>query len=113
MNRLTFLDSSCPGLLAKLDEGRPVIGMFALSPSPEFIEVLAYVGFDFVVVDQMFTSVDWRVLHHIVRAVRGSGMAVIARVENDPSNGGADLGAAARGGGGWGGGWDGVGGSGS
>jgi 4-hydroxy-2-oxoheptanedioate aldolase len=96
MNRSTFLDSSGPNLLAKLDEGRTVFGVFALSPSPEFIEVLAYVGFDFVIVDQMFTGVDWRELQHIVRAVRGSGMAVIARVENDPWNGGDDLGVAAR-----------------
>ena len=58
--------------------------------SPELIEVLAYAGFDFVFVDQMQTGVDWGGLANMVRAARGSEMAVIARVENDPWFGGDD-----------------------
>jgi 2-keto-3-deoxy-L-rhamnonate aldolase RhmA len=73
-----------------------VIGTLHMSYSPELVEILAYVGFDFVFVDQMFTSIAWTELANMVRAAQGSEMAVFARVENDPWHSGDDPGIASR-----------------
>lgn len=91
-----FLDGKAHLLLEKLDRGEPVLGTMMLSTNPEMVEILAYVGFDYIFVDQMFTGVDWNVLANMVRAARGSNLAVFARVENDPWYGGEDVSVAAR-----------------
>lgn len=71
-------------LLDKLNAGEPVIGTLTMSYSVEMVEILAYVGFDFLYVDQMFTTIGWKELADMVRAAQGSDMAVFARIENDP-----------------------------
>lgn len=83
-------------LTDKLDAGEPVIGTLMLSYSVEMIEILAHVGFDFVYIDQMFTTIDWRELSDLIRAAQGTDMCVFARVENDPWLGGDDPGVPAR-----------------
>lgn len=50
--------------------GEAVIGTLHMSYSPELVEILAYVGFDFVFVDQMFTSIGWTELTNMVRLRR-------------------------------------------
>lgn len=91
-----FLESKAPALIAKMDRGELVVGALMMSNSPDVVEIMAYVGFDYVIVDQMFTTVDWDGLGRMVRAARGSDLAVIARVENDPWYGGDDPGTSAR-----------------
>ncbi len=94
--RNSFMESKARVLLNKLDAGKPVFGVTMLSPSPELVEILAYVGMDFVIVDQMFTPIDWHELRQMVRAARGSDLVVLGRVENNPWYGGDDLGVTAR-----------------
>ena len=60
------------------------------------VEILGYVGFDFLYADQMFTSIGWSELANLVRAAQGSRMAVLARVENDPWHSADDPGVASR-----------------
>lgn len=91
-----FLEGKSARLLEKMDRGEAVIGALMMSNSPDYIEIMAYVGFDYVIVDQMFTTVDWDDLGGMVRAARGSDLAVIARIANDPWFGGEDPGASAR-----------------
>ena len=83
-------------LLDKMNAGEPVIGTLTMSYSVEMVEILAYVGFDFLYVDQMFTTIGWKELADMVRAAQGSDMAVFARVENDPWYSGDDPGIASR-----------------
>lgn len=83
-------------LVAKMTAGEPVLGMLSMSYSPELVEILGYVGFDFIYADQMFTSIGWTELANMVRAADGSDMAVFARVENDPWHGADDPGVASR-----------------
>jgi 2-keto-3-deoxy-L-rhamnonate aldolase RhmA len=83
-------------LTDKMDAGQAVIGILNMSYSPELVEILAYVGFDFVFVDQMFTSIGWNELANMVRAAQGSDMAVFSRVENDPWHSDDDPGLSAR-----------------
>lgn len=93
---MSFLDSKAAILTAKLDKNQPILGVIMASLNQELAELLAYVGFDYVIVDQMFTSTGWKELSEIVRSVRGSDMGIIARVENDPWYGGDDPGTSAR-----------------
>jgi 2-keto-3-deoxy-L-rhamnonate aldolase RhmA len=83
-------------LLDKMNAGEPVIGTLTMSYSVEMVEILAYVGFDFLYVDQMFTPIGWKELADMVRAAQGSDMAVFARIENDPWYSGDDPGIASR-----------------
>jgi 2-keto-3-deoxy-L-rhamnonate aldolase RhmA len=83
-------------LLDKMNAGEPVIGTLTMSYSVEMVEILAHVGFDFLYVDQMFTTIGWKELADMVRAAQGSDMAVFARVENDPWYSGDDPGIASR-----------------
>ena len=83
-------------LTDKMDAGAPALGILNMSYSPEIVEILAYVGFDFVYADQMFTSIGWTELASMVRAAQGSEMAVFARVENDPWHSADDPGIASR-----------------
>lgn len=71
-------------LLAKMDRGETTLGVLVVSPSIELVEILAYVGFDYIFVDQMFGRVDWKDLGEMALAGENLGMAVIGRVENDP-----------------------------
>lgn len=83
-------------LVDKMKSGEPVLGMLNMSYSAELVEILGYVGFDFIYADQMFTSIGWTELANMVRAANGSDMAVFARVENDPWYSGDDPGIASR-----------------
>jgi len=83
-------------LIDKMNKGEPAIGVLNMSYSVELVEILAYVGFDFIYADQMFTTIGWKELGDMVRAAQGSDMAVFARIENDPWHSGDDPGVASR-----------------
>jgi 4-hydroxy-2-oxoheptanedioate aldolase len=83
-------------LIDKMNAGEPVIGTMCITYSPEIVEILAYVGFDFVYIDQMFSSIGWEQLAAMARGAQGSDMAVMARVENDPWHSADDPGIASR-----------------
>ena len=83
-------------LTDRMAAGEPALGLLTMSCSPEIVEILGYVGFDFIYADQMFTSIGWAELANIARAARDSDMAVFARVENDPWHSADDPGIASR-----------------
>ena len=83
-------------LIDRMESGEPVLGMLNMSYSPELVEILGYVGFDFIYADQMFTSIRWSELANLVRAAESSDLAVFARVENDPWHSTDDPGIASR-----------------
>lgn len=66
-------ESKLQRLLEKMNAGKPVIGTLTMSYSVEMVEILAYVGFDFLYVDQMFTTIGWKELADMVRAALGRG----------------------------------------
>jgi 2-keto-3-deoxy-L-rhamnonate aldolase RhmA len=57
-------------LLDKLNAGEPVIGTLTMSYSVEMVEILAYVRFDFLYVDQMFTTIGSKERAAMVRAAQ-------------------------------------------
>jgi 4-hydroxy-2-oxoheptanedioate aldolase len=71
-------------LFEKLATGAPTFGVLELTPSPEMVEVCGYIGFDYVVIDRMVTSIDWGRASEMVRAGDAFGIATIIRAEADP-----------------------------
>jgi 4-hydroxy-2-oxoheptanedioate aldolase len=70
------IDSCLPALLRS---GRPVRGIFNGIPSPALVEMCAYAGFDFVIIDNEHGSADLQETEHMLRAARASGIAPVVR----------------------------------
>ena len=67
-------------LKTKLREGRTVTGCFVKHPSPGIVEVIAFLGWDFVVVDAEHGPIDRLAGENIIRAAEIGGAAAIVRV---------------------------------
>jgi 4-hydroxy-2-oxoheptanedioate aldolase len=75
------LDNRLPSLLAS---GQRLRGIFNSIPSPAIVEMCAYAGFDFIVIDNEHGSADLQTTEHMLRAARASGIPPIVRcLEND------------------------------
>jgi 4-hydroxy-2-oxoheptanedioate aldolase len=70
------IDTRLPGMLAS---GRRLRGIFNSLPSPAVVEMCAYAGFDFIVLDNEHGSADLETTEHMLRAARASGIAPIVR----------------------------------
>lgn len=62
-----------------LRSGRRLHGMFNGVPSPALVEMAAFAGFDFVVIDNEHGSADLESTEHMLRAARASGIATVVR----------------------------------
>lgn len=78
----------------KLRMGKPTLGIIEMTPSPELVELCGYVGFDYVLIDRMVTSVDWVRASEMVRAADAFNIASIIRAEADPWRPGGNSGLA-------------------
>jgi 4-hydroxy-2-oxoheptanedioate aldolase len=70
------LDTRLPGLLRS---GRVLRGIFNGIPSPAIVEMCAYAGFDFIVIDNEHGSADYGLTEHMLRAARAAGIPAIVR----------------------------------
>lgn len=70
------MDTRLPGLLRS---GRVLRGIFNGIPSPAIVEMCAYAGFDFIVIDNEHGSADYGMTEHMLRAARAAGMAAVVR----------------------------------
>jgi 4-hydroxy-2-oxoheptanedioate aldolase len=66
-------------LPAMLRGGKPLRGLFNGLPSPAIVEMCAYAGFDFVILDNEHGSADLDVTEHMLRAARASGIVPVVR----------------------------------
>ena len=64
----------------KLKSGGIVLGGFCNINSPPAVEVLGYLGFDFVIIDGEHGPMDLETSEHLVRAADAAGLTPIARV---------------------------------
>jgi 4-hydroxy-2-oxoheptanedioate aldolase len=62
-----------------LRSGRRLRGIFNSIPSPAVVEMCAYAGFDFIVIDNEHGSADLQTTEHMLRAARASGIVPIVR----------------------------------
>jgi len=64
----------------KLKGGEAVAGVFCNLPSPMSVEILGYLGFDFVIIDAEHGISDYEMCEHMIRAADASGITPITRV---------------------------------
>lgn len=74
-------------LKTKLYSGETVIGTWCEIPSPEFINVLAKAGMDFVIIDMEHGSMDYELAGKMVMAAEVEGCSPLIRVSmnNEPT----------------------------
>ena len=70
------LDDRLPAMLRS---GRRLRAIFNGIPSPAIVEMCAYAGFDFVVIDNEHGSASLETTEHMLRAARASGVPAIVR----------------------------------
>jgi 2-keto-3-deoxy-L-rhamnonate aldolase RhmA len=67
-------------ILVSLKNGGVPIGMQVSTASPAIIEVLAYTGFDYAMLDMEHTRIGLETMEHCVRAADASGITPIVRI---------------------------------
>jgi len=70
-------------LKKKLAAGQTVVGSFAYIPSAKFVEILGWIGFDFVVIDMEHGPVDTTTAEEMIRATEVSNTTPIIRVTHN------------------------------
>ncbi|MBL8382787.1 MAG: 4-hydroxy-2-oxovalerate aldolase [Burkholderiales bacterium] len=75
------LDTRLPEMMRS---GRRLRGIFNGLPAPAIVEMCAYAGFAFVIIDNEHGSADLQTTEHMLRAARGSGIIPLVRcLEHD------------------------------
>jgi 4-hydroxy-2-oxoheptanedioate aldolase len=69
-------------LLERIQDRKTSIGVFA--NSADMVELCAFVGFHWVMIDQMFTSNDWSRTEDLIRAAEASGITPVVRIQSNP-----------------------------
>jgi 4-hydroxy-2-oxoheptanedioate aldolase len=70
------MDTRFPSMLRS---GKPLHGVFNSLPSPAIIEMCAYAGFDFVIIDNEHGSSDFETTENMLRAARATGIVPVVR----------------------------------
>jgi len=65
---------------ARLESGKPCAGCFVNVPSPHVVELLGWLGFDFVVIDCEHGISDFESAEHMIRAAELSGVTPVVRI---------------------------------
>jgi 2-keto-3-deoxy-L-rhamnonate aldolase RhmA len=73
---------------ARLQAGEPVFGCSIMVPSPQLVEMIAYAGFDWVLIDLEHGTIDLETAELMIMAAQASGVTPIARPR---SNSKADI----------------------
>ena len=73
-------------ILTALKKGEIPLGMQVYTGNPSIIEILAYTGFDFYMLDMEHSRVNPETMEHCIRAADAAGITTMVRVtENNPS----------------------------
>jgi 2-keto-3-deoxy-L-rhamnonate aldolase RhmA len=73
-------------ILAVLGKGEVPLGMQIYTGDPTLIEILAYSGFDFYMLDMEHSRVNVETMEHCIRAADAAGITTVIRVaENNPT----------------------------
>ena len=70
------IDTRMPAMLRS---GQPLRGIFNGLPSAAIVEMCAYAGFDFIVIDNEHGSADFETTENMLRAARASGIVPVVR----------------------------------
>lgn len=73
-------------LKQQLREEQTVYGLFCSLPSPQVVEMIAYAGYDFVIIDCEHTLMNPETLENMLRAAEASDITALVRVPvNEPN----------------------------
>lgn len=70
------IDDRLPALLRS---GKTLRGIFTALPSPAIVEMCAYAGFTFAIIDNEHGAADFETTEHMLRAARASGIIPVVR----------------------------------
>lgn len=70
----------------KMYNNTTVLGCFVNYSSPDLVEMIAYAGYDFVILDNEHGSISYDSLNHMIRAANSLSIAPIVRVSYDKSS---------------------------
>ncbi|MBC7598840.1 MAG: 4-hydroxy-2-oxovalerate aldolase, partial [Polaromonas sp.] len=86
------VDTRMPGMLRS---GQLLRGIFNGLPSPAIVEMCAYAGFDFIVIDNEHGSADFETTENMLRAARASDIVPVVRCFESDISRVLDMGASA------------------
>ena len=66
----------------RLQQRDPLLGFFTGIPSPAVVEMIAYTGFDFVIIDAEHGPMGMESIDYLVRTAQGAGITALVRVPN-------------------------------
>lgn len=67
-------------LKERLRKGQPVYGTFVKLNCPQVVEMLAYAGLDFIIIDMEHAAIGFEGAENLMRAAKANDMSVIVRV---------------------------------
>ncbi len=74
-------------LKQKLNSGIPTLGPFIGQPSPQIVELIGWIGYDFVIIDCEHGPMDYETAESMIRAAEGAGTTPVVRVGlNEPQH---------------------------
>jgi 2-keto-3-deoxy-L-rhamnonate aldolase RhmA len=69
-------------LAEKIAQDAPALG--AMTNEPDMVELMAHMGFDWVMIDQMFTANDWQKTELLIRTAEAAGITPVVRLQSNP-----------------------------
>jgi len=71
---------------AKIKAGQPVFGAFVSVPAPQVVEILGYLGYDFVIIDCEHGGADPSMVENMIRAAELTDVTPLVRVPRNEPN---------------------------
>ncbi|MGF7161549.1 4-hydroxy-2-oxoheptanedioate aldolase [Rhodoligotrophos appendicifer] len=69
-------------LLEKVKSGRTALGVWA--NDPQTVELCAHLGFDWIMIDMMFTGMDFGDVQNMIRTCEAAGITPVVRAHSNP-----------------------------
>jgi 4-hydroxy-2-oxoheptanedioate aldolase len=69
-------------MLECMQSGRTALGVWA--NDPETVELCAFLGLDWIMIDMMFTGMDFRDVQNMIRTCEAAGITPVVRAHSDP-----------------------------
>jgi len=64
----------------KMNAGKPTVGPMTSFPSPDMVETLGWLGYDFVIIDCEHGVIDYETAEHMIRAAELSNVTPVIRI---------------------------------
>src|ERR1700733_8017826 len=69
-------------LKESIKDGRTALGVWA--NDPQTVELCAFLGFDWIMIDMMFTGMDFADVQYMIRTCESAGITPVVRMHTNP-----------------------------